>query len=356
MDGTLEDRMNEPGERTRAREVREERHAQPTFAISKQAIRQTAHIELVRANREAGAQSLGYTPRPFVLCNFPHRRPVEPGAAYERYNGDFVLRIVPDPALGVPYGRDRIWPIYLSTLAVVSQSPVIRFSSASQILDLFAMPKGGAQFERLIAGFKRIFSATIIFGAREEIRQQQQALQFDDPRRESHGGAFVKRRFHFVDEARLWYDRQNVANRRFSENTITLNKVFFDEIIAHPIPTDLEAVRALASSPGALDLYMWLSYRCFNVRGEDEPAVPLFGPQGLVRQLGSDEYARERDFQRQLELWLHRVRGLWPQCPARLSAKGDYMLLRHAVANHPRREFAAGETRAGLSVPASTVS
>lgn len=308
---------------------------QPSLPLTKHQLRKAECIELVRSNRDAGTQSLGYAPRPFVMCNFPHKRPSNSARPYERYNGDFVLKIVPDPDHGVPFGRDRIWPIYLSTVAVLQQSPVIRFTRAADILDLFGMPKGGAQFERLVEGFKRIFSATIIFGPRETVLQQ--SLAFVDANNSTAPTlAFAKQRFHFVDQAKLWYDRENQANRFFRENEIKLNATFFEEIMAHPIPADLAAVRALASSPGALDLYMWLSYRCYNIKGSDTPQVPLFGPLGLVHQLGSEQYARPRDFRRQLELWLRQVQALWPGCPAKISSSGTYLILKHAIANHPR--------------------
>ena len=307
---------------------------QPDLPLTKQQLRKAECIELVRTNRDSATQNLGYAPRPFVMCNFPHKRPKNPGRPYERSNGDFVLRIVPDPDHGVPFGRDRIWPIYLSTVAVLQQSPVIRFGRATDILDLFGMPKGGDQFQRLVEGFKRIFSATIIFGPRESVLQQ--SLQFGEANEPEPAVAFSKKRFHFIDQAVLWYDRENQANRRFKENQITLNPTFFEEIMAHPIPADLDAVRALASSPGALDLYMWLSYRCYNIKGSDAPAIPLFGPRGLVHQLGSEQYARPRDFRRQLDVWLRQVQALWPACPAKISDAGTYLVLKHAIANHPR--------------------
>ena len=63
-------------------------------------------------------------------------------------------------------------------------------------------------------------------------------------------------------EARIWYSRdvnQTVLPGGF-ENQIVLSDEFFREVIAHSIPTDLEAAKALSSSPAALDLFMWLSY------------------------------------------------------------------------------------------------
>ena len=47
------------------------------------------------------------------------------------------------------------------------------------------------------------------------------------------------------------------------QNEIILSHEFFNEIMSHPIPTDMETAKALSSSPAALDLFMWLAHRCF---------------------------------------------------------------------------------------------
>ena len=49
---------------------------------------------------------------------------------YEKRNGQFVLQITGHPKFGVPFGQDRIVPIFLATLAVQQKSQVIRFRSA----------------------------------------------------------------------------------------------------------------------------------------------------------------------------------------------------------------------------------
>jgi hypothetical protein len=41
-----------------------------------------------------------------------------------------------------------------------------------------------------------------------------------------------------------------------------------------------------------LDLFMWLSYRCFIAKREE--TIPIFGQYGLAQQLGSIEYSRRR--------------------------------------------------------------
>jgi Plasmid encoded RepA protein len=95
----------------------------------------------------------------------------------------------------------------------------------------------------------------------------------------------------------------------------TFDDDFYREITSHPIPTDLKAVKVLSGAPAALDLFMWLSYRCFVAVGRE--SIPLFGEKGLANQLGSAEYSRPLRFCQKLEQWLTMIRVLWPDCPAR---------------------------------------
>ena len=81
----------------------------------------------------------------------------------------------------------------------------------------------------------------------------------------------------------------------------------------------------LADAPAVLDLFLWLSYRCFLATTQE--AIPLFGPFGLAQQLGSVEYSRPRRFRAKLQQWLDTIQALWPECPARFSADGQSLLV-----------------------------
>jgi hypothetical protein len=284
--------------------------------ISKYRVRQMKGVEVVRLKRDQGAQSLCFSSRPFVLCGLPVRRLPPNQLLYERRNGHFVLQLTGHPEYGVPFGQDRIVPIFLATLAVQQKSQVIRFRSASEMLDIFGMHKGGKEYRRLIEAFERIFGATMFFGT--------DALK---------GGAKVvhRSRFNFLREATIWYNREaNQASSDAFENVIVLSDEFYREITEHPIPTDLDAVRVLSSAPATLDLFMWLSYRCFSAKGEEE--VPIFGPRGLAAQLGNVEYARPRKFREKLEAWLTAIRAMWPDCPARVSSSGKSLIVNRGSA------------------------
>ena len=232
----------------RAGEVLARTHGE--FVVSKHKLRQAEGIQLVRLKREQGNQTLGFSSRPFVLCGLPVRRPPAGQLLYERRNGHFVLQVTGHPDFGLPFGQDRLVPIFLATLAVRQQSQTIRFKSAAEMLETFGMHKGGKEYRRLVAAFERIFGATIFFGT-DSLTTKARVVQ--------------RSRFNFLREAQIWYNRrpdQRVLDEEF-ENVIVLSDEFYQEILAHPIPTDLEAVKVLASAPAVLDLFMWLTYRCF---------------------------------------------------------------------------------------------
>jgi len=289
----------------------------PELVVSKQELRQAEGSCIVRMKREEGKQNLGFSSRPFVLCGLPVRQPPAGEMRYERRNGDFVLQITGHPSYGLPFGQDRIVPIYLATLAVRQQSQTVRFRTAAEMLETFGMHRGGKEYRRLVAAFERIFGATIFFGT-DAFRGTARVVQ--------------RSRFSFFSEAQIWYSRdpeQYPVSDQF-ENVIVLSDEFYREIVAHPIPADMEAVKVLASAPAVLDLFMWLSYRCFVAKGKE--TIPLFGPRSLASQIGSIEYARPRKFRERLDQWLESIRVLWPECPARISQDGTGLELNRATA------------------------
>src|SRR6516164_4236484 len=68
----------------------------------------------------------------------------------------------------VPFGQDRLIPIWVATLAVQQKSRIVRFDSAAQMLDFFRLSKDGRHYRRIVQGFQRVFAATIFFGTDDE--------------------------------------------------------------------------------------------------------------------------------------------------------------------------------------------
>jgi hypothetical protein len=182
---------------------------------------------------------------------------------HRRRNGKFFLHVVAHPDFGLPFGQDRLIPIWVATLALRQRSREVYFDSAAQVLDFFHLPKDGPHYRRLAQGFKRLLSATILFGTEEQ----------------THCSRVIDwSRFHFFDGMKLWF---NTSESEFGapnphENVITVGEAFYREIDAHRIPVERKAVSALAHAPGVLDLYLWLVWKSWTINGH--PArIPLVG-------------------------------------------------------------------------------
>ena len=283
----------------------------PALGISERKLNKLLAISTVREQRRNGGGQKAYSARPFVLCGIPVRRPPPTTLEYFRQNGNFSLRVIGHPRFGLPFGQDRLLLIWIASLTTWQKTRVVRFASAAAILETFGLPKDGRYYKRLIAGFERIFYST---------------FYFTNDQREGETVIITRTSFRFVRDLKLWYTeegKQPSDSRR--ENVIVLSEEFWKEIRDHPVPVDLSVVKALADSPGNLDFYIWLVWRCWTAKGH--VYIPLFGPGGLVQQLGLSNNLRDRDFRRQIKRWLGIVDQLWPESPARLVENSEALIV-----------------------------
>src|ERR1017187_4444655 len=246
----------------------------PTVRVSKRRLRQLESIQLAREQRDQGKQELAFHARPFVLCGLALRRPQSGQLTHTRRNGKFFLQISAHPEFGLPFGQDRLIPIWVATLAVQQKSRTIHFDTALQMLDFFRLAPDGRHYRRVVQGFQRIFAATIFFGTQDHPDA--------NPLADSS-------RFHFFDRIHLWFTPDHAGSpgtEDGSSNTIILSEAFYDEINQHRIPVERHAVAAFAHSPGVLDFYVWLVWKSWAARQHGAP-VPLFSEWGLASQLGS---------------------------------------------------------------------
>src|SRR6516164_6961627 len=100
----------------------------------------------------------------------------------------------------VPFGQDRLIPIWVATLALHQRSRSVRFGTGAEMLDFFRLFKDGKRYHRLMEGFQRIFAATIFFGTSDQPEGQ---LLLDWPR------------FHFFDRCTSGFIMTNPLPFRF---------------------------------------------------------------------------------------------------------------------------------------------
>lgn len=292
----------------------------------KNELERASDLALVNVKRTDGDQDIGFNSRPFVLCGMPYRP--QDDLTWKRKNGNVYLKIHGSEEHGLPYGQDRILPIWIATQAIRQQSRTITWDSAADVLRMFGLGRSGEYYNALVERFKRVFCSTIHFGNEDE------------------SDGLLWERFHFMDKMKLWFnwnendelpeDAQTIEGEPDGDldptNKIVLSEPFWKELQDHPIPIDLQAVRALTDSPGALDFYCWLTWRSFQLR--ETIQVPLEGESGLFNQLGMKKDQPTWKKRQTLKKWIKRVRSAWHDYGITLTDSGDYLVVPPGKAIH----------------------
>lgn len=247
--------------------------------------------------QEAG--SLGFMARPLVQVTLPHR---DPGnvPSFARSAGDFRLIIQPlidekggeTINYGIPYGTiPRLVLAWLTTEVVKTKSKEVSLgdSLSAFMRELDMIPTGGrwGSITRLREQVKRLFSSTF-------------SLVYD------HDKTLDMARFVLASRAHFFWDRVQPSQGSLFESSVILSDEFYREILAHPVPLDTRILKALRTSPLAIDLYTWLTYRVSYLK--KETTIPW---ERLQEQFGGD-YAELKTFKFNLIKNLKRVLVLYP--------------------------------------------
>lgn len=264
--------------------------------------------------QEAGA--LGFMARAMIQATLPHRK--VDGPVFERRNGAFTLTLMAPPKTGLPYGTvPRLLLSWLTTEAVRTRERelVLGDSMSGFMRELGLVPTGGrwGSITRLKDQTTRLFSSTIS-AIREDGTQT----------------ALLNRSI--ADSATLWWDPQAPDQAGLWESKVTLSEPFFREVIEHPVPIDMRALKALKRSPLAIDIYCWLTYRMSYLSRPTE--IPW---AALAAQFGA-EYGRLRDFKAAFLAELRKVLAVYPD--ARVN-DGDIGLLLTPGRPHVRKAHKA---------------
>lgn len=192
--------------------------------------------------------------------------------------------------MGIPYGTyPRLILAYLITQAVRTQSPIIYLGKGfKNFINLIGLEKGGHQFKNVKKQLERVLSSSFSWTYETEEMQSRTNIQV------SH-------------QAHLWWKPLEHSNV-FSvwESYIELNHHFFNEIIRHAVPLDFRILSVLKNSPLGLDLYMFISWRVFNLH------KPVFiSWESLQQQLGG-QYADVKVFARDCRTHINHIQALRP--------------------------------------------
>ena len=192
---------------------------------------------------------MGFMPRLLALCCLPRSNPGN-RSKYVRVNGPYTLGMTAGINTKLPYGNlPRLILAWVCTEAVRTQSRVLvlgdSLSEFMRKLDVYS--SSGRKHTRLRNQMKRLFGCTV-------------TMIYEDEHGEARVSSLV------ADRAAFWWNERKPDEPVLWDSKIRLGEDFFNEIINHPVPLNMNTLTALKRSPLGLDLYLWLTYRTFALR------------------------------------------------------------------------------------------
>ena len=303
---------------------------------------------LVRAS-EATADT-GFMARLMMLCSLPRTNPGTQ-LQYKRVNGPYTLIMTAVGQTGLPFGNlSRLLLAWVCTEAVRTQSRELFLgpSLSGFMRKLGIAPIGGGSRgdrTRLSNQIQRLFNAHI-------------QLAYEDKQASASVNSPVASRTGF------WWNARTPSELGLWDSKIELGEKFFHEIIRHPVPLDLNILKALKRSSLGIDLYLWLTYRTFTLKGplwlswarlyhQFGVAPAKVGDKRTVDAFRTDSLRELKKIQTawpQLNYAMtHGVLILWPSksavLPRAASARGVALKPHSLAQNRPPPREAIGEAR-----------
>lgn len=258
--------------------------------------------------------NIGFSTRCLVQANLPHRNPIDSLDCWARFNGNFCLSIQPlitknDQGniknYGYPYGNiPRLIMIYLATEAIKTQQTKIDLGSSM------------VEFMHRI-GLKSVTGGKSgsIFRFKDQIQRLLTArIHFSYEGKTLRGVPYeVHKDYTIASGSLFWWEQKDPKENKedkqgeFLRTYVVLSPQFFNEIINHPVPINLDAISALKQSPLALDLYCWLTHRVSYLK------KPIrISWSDLAKQVGTD-YGDIKNFKKHANFALKKIGLLWHQ-------------------------------------------
>lgn len=211
-------------------------------------------------------QRIGISYTGFCLTSLPHKRLAD-DQIWERRGHRVTLVVEPGTLLdengkayrcGVPFGaRARMILLYLQTQAVRTGSREIELGRSMRgWMDRMGLSTGGETARSLREQAARISACSLKF-----------FWEGDDASRWARGGIVAAGlRFHAEEEglAARAVPRGAQVDRPWDDRVV-LDEVFWEALKKHPVPLQEAALRQLAHRSLALDVYIWLAWRCHQL-------------------------------------------------------------------------------------------
>ena len=240
---------------------------------------------------------LGFMARTMALCSLPRTNPGN-RHQYKRVNGPYKLIIIAGGDNKLPYGNlPRLLLAWVCSEVVRTQSrELVLGKSLSEFMRTLGVysSSGGSRGDRtrLRNQMKRLFGCTV-------------TMIYEDENVDATVNAVI------ADSTVFWWNKPD--ERSVWNSKIELGEKFFNEIINHPVPLNMNALNALKRCALGLDLYLWLVYRIFALRAPQRLTWKQLYQQFGPNPNSAATHDAVQNFRRRILREMKKIKLAWPE-------------------------------------------
>lgn len=310
VDGALQGQLHKTVERLGIQASR----AMAATAADRRVV-DAAHLIMADEDLQASFVHAG-----FALTALPHRNIAE--AEWVRETAGLTLRVGSGKdekgvLAGVPFGSvARMILLYLQTEAVRTRSREVELGrSMNRWLTAMGVNNGGKGYALVREQSLRLSLCRLTFYSTSSDGTQ------------ITNGAFVR--------SAILPSRMNDMGNQLSlwRERVLLDEAFYTSLIEHPLPVREVAIRALAHRSMAIDIYIWLAYRLWQLKKPTRIPWPAF-----YGQFGAG-FTRLRAFREHIKEPLALALAAYPEARVEVSDE-DGLMLHQSPPPIPERRLA----------------
>ena len=263
------------------------------------------------------AGPFGYLHATLMQCFLPQKRPPDGVRVWRKKHGHTSLEITAGDTLD-PANEDALvqWPLpwgspprllmpYIVGHAIVHNRPNIDLGpSLRSFLKKIGVTYGGPVGSEYVAQLRALLACEFRLLEWGEVPRDRKA---------------------FVSDDTIFWPECDDRQHRVWQPEIILSDRFFSVIQNHRVPVDISHLAQLRFSPRRMDLYLWLSYRNYLLRGKR----PVEIRTGTLQELFAPDIAPENGalFRQRLKADIKKIKAIHP---FKVSLKGNLLTLVHS--------------------------
>ena len=223
------------------------------------------------------AKTIAYMPTILIRATMPHRETEE--RIFERVDGRLKVTYADVHGIGLPYGGlPRLIMAWITTEVKRKETRRIDInrSLASFLKELDISSTGGhkGSIQRVKKQLLRLFSCSIGHHILEDNSESIETLAK-------------------ASKQQYWWTPLKTEMDISNESYIELSEEFYNQIIKSSAPVDMRVLNLLKTSPMAMDIYIWLTYKMSIIT----ETKTLTWPQ-LMEQLGTGYASNKKGLNR----------------------------------------------------------